>query len=184
MYLIAVYPVPGIAPKTLARQISTALSQQDLRVLTGQDRGLAEFPDAASQSTSLVPLSGASGGLMTGVAIFIVASTLALSVQLRRRQIALLRAIGTTAGQPRRLVLGERLLLALPAAALALLPSRPLGRTLLAAFADHGLVAHQLVYHQGIIPALARRARPVPPGRRTCRRRSARRLPRLGACPG
>jgi hypothetical protein len=62
MYLIAVYPVPGIAPKTLARQISTALSQQDLRVLTGQDRGLAEFTDAASQSTSLVPLSGASGG--------------------------------------------------------------------------------------------------------------------------
>lgn len=153
--LIAIYPAPGIAAAALAHRISTAVNQPSLRVLTGADRGLAEFPDAAAQSANLVPLAGASGGLMTGVAIFIVASTLALSVQLRRRQIALLGAVGTTPGQLRRLVLGETLLLAIPAAALAPLPSRLLGRALLAAFADHGLVAHRLVYHQGIIPALA-----------------------------
>jgi len=153
--LIAVYPAPDITAATLAHRLNIAVTQPGLRVLTGADRGLAEFPDAAGQSANLVPLAGASGGLMTSVAIFIVASTLALSVQLRRRQIALLRAVGTTPGQLRRLVLSETLLLALPAAALALLPSRLLGRTLLAAFADHGLVAHALVYHQSVIPTLA-----------------------------
>lgn len=153
--VIAVYPAPGMPAGTLARRIAAAVTQPGLQVLTGADRGLAEFPDAAGQSTNLVPLAGASGGLMTGIAIFITASALALSVQLRRRQIALLRAVGTTPGQLRRLVLGETLLLALPAAALALLPSQLLGHSLLTALADHGLAAHRLVYHQGIFPVVA-----------------------------
>jgi ABC-type lipoprotein release transport system permease subunit len=42
---------------------------------------------------------------MTMVAVFIVASTLALSVQLRRRQIALLRAVGATVTRPQVQVL-------------------------------------------------------------------------------
>jgi putative ABC transport system permease protein len=124
-------------------------------VLTGAQRGLAEFPGAAGENTNLVPLAAASGGLMTAVAVFIVASTLALSVQSRRRQIALLRAVGATPGQLRRLVLSETLLLAVPAVAVGLLPTEAIGRRLLRAFADHGLVAERLVYHQGFIPTLS-----------------------------
>jgi putative ABC transport system permease protein len=151
---VAVYPDSATAASTVAQRLRATLPNGSALVLTGAERGRAEFPDAGGQSTNLIPLAGASGGLMTFVAVFIVASTLALSVELRRRQIALLRAIGATPGQLRRLVLSETFLLALPAVGLALIPTRALGRRLLAAFADHGLVAERLVYHQSFIPTL------------------------------
>src|SRR5215468_3745168 len=151
---IAVYPRPAAAATAVAQRITAVLPAGAL-VLTGAARGRAEFPAAAGQSTTLVPLAAASGGLMTMVAVFIVASTLALSVQLRRRQIALLRAVGATPGQVRRLVLSETVLLAVPAAGLAVLLTQAIGRRLLAAFADHGLVAGRLVYHQGYLPTLS-----------------------------
>jgi putative ABC transport system permease protein len=152
---LAVYPAGSTATGTLADRLSVALRAHGVTVLTGAQRGLAEFPGAAGENTNLVPLAAASGGLMTAVAVFIVASTLALSVQSRRRQIALLRAVGATPGQLRRLVLSETLLLAVPAVAVGLLPTEAIGRRLLRAFADHGLVAERLVYHQGFIPTLS-----------------------------
>src|SRR5215468_8921383 len=152
---VAVYPGRGTAATALAQRITAALPAGSALALTGAARGRAEFPAAAGQSTNLVPLAAVSGGLMTMVAVFILASTLALSVQLRRRQIALLRAVGATPGQVRRLVLSETVLLAVPAAGLAVLLTQAIGRRLLAAFADHGLVAGRLVYHQGYLPTLS-----------------------------
>jgi putative ABC transport system permease protein len=152
---VAVYPAGSTATGTLADRISAALRGRGVTVLTGVMRGRAEFPDAAGENTDLVPLAAASGGLMTAVAVFIVASTLALSVQSRRRQIALLRAVGATPGQLRRLLLSETFLLAVPAVAVGLLPTEAIGRRLLRAFADHGLVAERLVYHQSFIPTLS-----------------------------
>ena len=149
---LAVFPDPGLAVATLASRLRQALGSPDIVVRTGAERGLAEFPDAAGQSRNLIPLSAAAGGLMTLVALFIVTSTLALAVQLRRREIALLRAVGATPGQLRRLVLGETLMLAVPATALALLPSEAIGLRLLSEFAGHGLVARHMVYHQSFIP--------------------------------
>jgi putative ABC transport system permease protein len=151
---IAVYPSPGSADSTVADRITAALPHGSVMVLTGAARGKAEFPEAAGQSADLIPLAAVAGGLMTMVAVFIVASTLALSVQLRRRQIALLRAVGATPGQLRRLVLSETLLVAIPAVAVGLIPTEPAGRRLLAAFAQHGLAAERLVYHQSFIPTL------------------------------
>ncbi|HMG62780.1 MAG TPA: FtsX-like permease family protein, partial [Streptosporangiaceae bacterium] len=150
---LAVFPDRGVTAARLAGRITAALPAGTALVLTGAGRGRAEFPAAAGQSSGLIPLAAASGGIMVMVAVFIVASTLALSVQLRRRQIALLRAIGATPGQLRRLVLSEAVLLAVPAAGLGLLPAAALGRRLLAALAGHGLAAERLVYHQGLIPA-------------------------------
>jgi putative ABC transport system permease protein len=152
---IAAYPDRATPATAVARRIMSVLAHRGVQVLTGDARGRAEFPEAAGQSANLVPLAAAVGGMLILVAMFIVASTLALSVQLRRRQIALLRAVGATPGQLRRLVLSETLLLALPAAGLALLPARAIGRGLLAAFAGHGLVAARLVYHQGLVPTLS-----------------------------
>jgi putative ABC transport system permease protein len=123
-------------------------------VLTGDDRGRAEFPGAVGNSSNLVPLAAVSGPLMTVIAMFIVASTLGLAVQLRRRQIALLRAVGATPRQIRRLVRRQTLLVAIPAACLGLLPTEAAGRQLLSAMAAHGLVTGSLVYHQNFIPTL------------------------------
>jgi putative ABC transport system permease protein len=148
--LLGVYPSGDTA--AVANRIRDA--EPGLAVHTGADRGIAEQPAAAGQSSDLIPLAGASGGLMTGTSIFIVASTLALAMQLRRRQIALLRAVGASPGQLRRLVLSETLLLAIPAGVLGVLGSRLLGRITLSQFASHGLVSHQLVYREGWLPML------------------------------
>ena len=120
---VAVYPSPGVATGSLASRITAALPHGSALVLTGDARGRAEFPDAAGDSFKLIPLAAVSGPLMMAVAIFIVASTLGLAVQLRRRQIALLRAVGATPRQLRRLVLRQTLLVAIPAVCLGLLPT-------------------------------------------------------------
>jgi putative ABC transport system permease protein len=152
---LAVYPSRGVTARPLADRIAAALPRGSTLVLTGAGRGQAEFPDAAGESTNLIPLASVTGGLMTMVAVFIVASTLALAVQLRRREIALLRAVGATPGQLRRLVLSETLLLAVLAVGVGLIPTQLAGRRLLAAFAEHGLAAEHLVYHQSFIPTLS-----------------------------
>ena len=152
---VAVYPGPGTTTGALASRITAALPQGSALVLTGAARGRAEFPDAAGQSANLISLAGASGGLMTMVAVFIVASTLGLAVQLRRRQIALLRAVGAAPGQLRRLVLCQTFLVAVPAAGLGLLPTEAAGRQLLAAMGRHGLTSGHLVYHQSFVPTLS-----------------------------
>lgn len=152
---LAVYPSRGATVSALADRITAAVPLGNALVLTGASRGKAEFPDAAGQSADLIPLASVTGGFMTMVAVFIVASTLALAVQLRRREIALLRAVGATPGQLRRLVLSETLLLAMLAVGLGVIPTQLAGRRLLAAFADHGLAAERLVYHQSFIPTLS-----------------------------
>ena len=151
---VAVYPSPGVATGSLASRITAALPQGSALVLTGDARGRAEFPEAAGDSFNLIPLAAVSGPLMTVIAMFIVASTLGLAVQLRRRQIALLRAVGATPRQLRRLVLRQTLLVAIPAVCLGLLPTEAAGRQLLSAMADHGLVTGDLIYHQNFIPTL------------------------------
>ncbi len=149
-----VYPRPGVATGLLASRITAALPHGSALVLIGDARGQAEFPDAAGDSSNLIPLAAVSGPLMMVVAMFIVASTLGLAVQLRRRQIALLRAVGATPRQLRRLVLRQTLLVAIPAACFGLLPTEAAGRQLVSEMADHGLVTGDLIYHQNFIPTL------------------------------
>src|SRR5262249_57172570 len=106
----------GVDLGRLQRRIEEALPA-GTRTLRGDERGLAEYPEAEGQAADLVALSGVFGGLAVMVAVFVVASTLGLSLQLRRRELALLRAIGATPRQLRRMVRSEAILIALPATA-------------------------------------------------------------------
>ena len=78
-----------------------------------------------------VSLLGVTSGLAGFVAIFVVAGTFAYAVAARRRELGLLRTVGATPRQARRLVLGEALtvrqLLGMAAIAtgLAILDGRP-----------------------------------------------------------
>ncbi|GGM11729.1 FtsX-like permease family protein [Dactylosporangium sucinum] len=79
------------------------------RVLTGDGRGALEpRADARLRWIGMQALTGtaALGGFVT---VFVVASTFAFTVAQRRRELGLLRAIGATPGQVRRMVLGEAL---------------------------------------------------------------------------
>ncbi|MFC9796686.1 FtsX-like permease family protein [Streptomyces sp. NPDC127584] len=79
------------------------------QVLTGDERRRAD-PDPDRDADALVgvnALLGTAGGVTAFVSVFVVASTFAFAVALRRREFGLLRTAGATPGQIRRLLLAE-----------------------------------------------------------------------------
>ncbi|MGC4941224.1 FtsX-like permease family protein [Kribbella sp. DT2] len=88
------------------------------------ETGLA--PGAAGNDT-LVMLPAILGGWTVLIVVFGVVSTIALTVQQRERELALLRSIAATVGQVRRVVVAEVLAVAVPAIALGILPGVGLG---------------------------------------------------------
>ncbi|MER7947715.1 ABC transporter permease [Streptomyces sp. NPDC096079] len=86
-----------------------ALVGDRARVLTGDARAQAD-PDPERDARALVGLGallGTAGGVTTFVSVFVVASTFAFAVALRRREFGLLRTAGATPAQIRRLLLTE-----------------------------------------------------------------------------
>ncbi|ADB34260.1 protein of unknown function DUF214 [Kribbella flavida DSM 17836] len=123
-----------------------------LSVHSGADRGIAEHPEAAGYREAMIAIAGSFGGIATLTMMFVVASTLALSAQHREREFALLRSIGTTPGQVRRMILGESLLVSLPAVLVGLVPGWLLGRFLFDQLAEHGVASPVMEFRQGWIP--------------------------------
>lgn len=80
----------------------------------GQHTIARDAPDMGGIQTILV-LAGIISGCMS---IFMIASTFAFNVTLRSRDLGLLRLMGASGWQVRRMVLGEALVIALPAALL------------------------------------------------------------------
>lgn len=135
--------------------LSAALTGVPHEILTGDDRGVAEHPEAVLSGENLIVLAAVSGGMGILVAMFVVASTLALSIQQRQRELALLRAIGTTPRQLRRMVIGEALVVALLAVAVAVVPGSLFGRWLFDQLTANGVVPSVVAFHQGWIPVAA-----------------------------
>jgi putative ABC transport system permease protein len=151
---IGVLAASGVDIGELERRIGAAVQGHPATISTGADRGVAEFPEALRGSESLIVLAGVIGGFAIMVAMFVVASTLGLSIQYRQRELALLRAIGTTPRQLRRMVLIEAVFIAVLATALACLPGVYLGDWIIARLADLGMVPDLLVFHQGWLPMI------------------------------
>lgn len=105
--------------KADAADVRTAVEGQELQVLTGTDRRLADAdPDRDSEAlTAMNALFGTAGGVTAFVSVFVVASTFAFAVVQRRREFGLLRTAGATPGQIRRTVLAEALMVGVPASA-------------------------------------------------------------------
>ncbi|MFE0632276.1 FtsX-like permease family protein [Streptomyces sp. NPDC058864] len=82
------------------------------RVLTGNDRRYADADPGRDDEavTAMNALFGTAGGVTAFVSVFVVASTFAFAVAQRRREFGLLRTVGATPGQLRRMVLAESLL--------------------------------------------------------------------------
>ncbi|WP_158879429.1 FtsX-like permease family protein [Amycolatopsis anabasis] len=152
---IGVLPAPGTDPAALEPRVVGALRGAPVTVLTGDDRGVAEFPEVLASGEKLIVLAAVCGGLAALVAMFVVAGTLALSLQQRQRELALLRAIGTTPRQLRRMVLGEAMIVSLLATGIAAVLGSVLGRWLFDQLVAHDVVPAPLAFHSGWIPAVA-----------------------------
>ncbi|WP_410660269.1 FtsX-like permease family protein [Amycolatopsis sp. lyj-112] len=150
--VIGVFTEPGADVEAVRASVVKAAG--GATVLSGLDRGVAEFPEADSSGSNLIVIAAVSGGLSVMVAMFVVASTLSLSTQQRSRELALMRAIGTTPRQLRRMVLGEALAVGLLATALAAVLGPFLGEWLFDQLVENGVVPGVLRFYQGWLPAV------------------------------
>ncbi|GAA2227762.1 ABC transporter permease [Streptomyces amakusaensis] len=139
---IAVLPEKGTTAAALAGRLTEVFGTGDdkPRVRTGDDRGAAESSALAGAKEVLTGIGGSFGGIATLVAIFTAAGTVALSVGLRRREFALLRAIGATPGQVRRSIATEALLVAPVAGALGYAPGLALAAWWFGQLRDKGAI--------------------------------------------
>lgn len=121
--LIAVTIDDGADPDRVAADLATALTGHGLDIVTGDDRGDAEHLAGGTARGELIALAGALSGTVVLLVGFITAGALSVSVAGQRRDLALLRAVGATPRQVRRLIATQ----ASAAAAIALIPGIALG---------------------------------------------------------
>jgi putative ABC transport system permease protein len=150
--LIGVRVADGADLGAVADRIGKLLPGQNATLLAPDERGLAEYPNSGQAGENLIVLAAVFGGLATMVMLFVVSSTLGLSIQQRQRELALLRAVGTTPGQLRRMVIGEALFMAVFAAGLGCLLGGFFGEWLFDQLASNGVVPTAMVHHTGWIP--------------------------------
>ena len=151
---IGVIAEPGTDVNALRERIDAELAST-ATTLVGDERGLAELREAQATGVNVISLAGVFTGFAIMVSAFGIASMLALSISQRQRELALLRAVGSTPRQLRRLVLRETLVLSLIATALAYFPGRFLGEFVFDQLAARGIATEGVAFHQGWIPTVA-----------------------------
>jgi putative ABC transport system permease protein len=125
------------------------------QVLTGGDRGRAEHLELDRARMTLIPVTAAFAGLALFIAMFVVASTMGLSIQQREREIALLRAVAATPGQIRRMITWEAAIIGLLGSAAGVWPGAVLGRELGPALVRHGIMPSTFSVTADWLPAVA-----------------------------
>jgi len=103
---IGIRAAPGANLPALRSRVAAAAGD-GVQVLDHRHAEAADVGDTrAGSRVELVAVLASGGGIMLAIAVFVVAGTVAFAAQGRRREIALLRAIGATPAQVRRRLLG------------------------------------------------------------------------------
>jgi putative ABC transport system permease protein len=138
--LVAVTAQPGVSAGRLAQRIRTALPGTGYTVATGAARGDVAALSAPAERANGQALGAALIPPIVLVSMFVLATTTALAVNLRRRRFALLRTLGASRGQVRRAILAELTVCGLAGGLLGVLPGAALG-----VLGVRALVAHQML---------------------------------------
>ncbi|MFG2683475.1 FtsX-like permease family protein [Streptomyces sp. NPDC048392] len=109
--------------------------------------------DAAQKM--LVALGTSLGGYVALLVMFVVSGTIGLSVRHRRRDLALLRAIGAAPGQVRRMLVMEAALIALAGAAIGIPAGIAATRWVHGQFVDRGFLPTGFPMASGLLSCLA-----------------------------
>ncbi|MFF1647769.1 ABC transporter permease [Streptomyces sp. NPDC058240] len=129
---VGIVAEPGVSADALRASLEEALpdrarGDREVRVLTGPERGQAEYPDALGARGELLPLLASITGTVFMVALLVIATTLSQAVHQRSGELALLRAVGATPRQLRSAVGREVSRVAGAAAVLGGVGAVPLG---------------------------------------------------------
>jgi putative ABC transport system permease protein len=122
-------------------------------VLAGGARGRAEFPQLQEGRTRLIAVAASFAGIGIFVALFVVTGTMALSVQLREQEIALLRAVAATPGQIRRMIAWEATVVGLIGSAAGIWPGAKLAHALADGLVRHGIAPPNFALGSGRLAA-------------------------------
>ncbi|QWF77270.1 ABC transporter permease [Amycolatopsis sp. CA-230715] len=148
---IGIVPADGVDVDELAERLSTQLSP-GASVLTGDDRGAAEYTGIGASRLPLILLAAVFGGMVLVVMALVVSATISLSVRQRQQELALLRASGATPAQAHRMVVVETTAVALLGAVFGVPAGALAGDLIFSASTAQGVFPAQLVFHQGIVP--------------------------------
>jgi putative ABC transport system permease protein len=151
---IGILPAPGVNPDLLADRLREALDGRG-RVVSGASRGEVEHVESIEAKEAVIAIGGTFGGIALVIAMFVVASTIGLSVLQRQREVALLRAVAATPKQVRRMIRWEALLVGLVASAVGVIPGALLAGALGRALSDRGIAPEDMVVAPGIVPVIA-----------------------------
>ncbi|HET6965323.1 MAG TPA: FtsX-like permease family protein [Acidimicrobiales bacterium] len=146
---IGVLSGPGFDASRLRLQADGA------SVLTGAARGRAEYPEFQRTRATLIPVTAAFGGLAMFIAIFVVATTMGLSIQQRERETALLRAVAATPNQVQRMIAWEAAIVGVAGSAAGIWPGILAGRALSHALVRRGIAPPNYAVSNGWLPAAA-----------------------------
>ncbi|MGC0416912.1 ABC transporter permease [Embleya sp. AB8] len=144
----------GAATGKVAGDLREALRDADVKVRTGDGRGEVAQPRLGDTTEMLIGVGTSFGGVVAMVAIFVVAGATSLSVAQRRRDFALLRAVGATPWQIRRTIATETAFVALLAGLAGLLPGVLLARWWFDRMSERGMVEPGVTLSVGPIPML------------------------------
>lgn len=158
---LAVLPAPGLSAAELEQRVSHALAELDQRVsgtlagfeervravtLTGDERGLAEFPGARQDAGDLAVVSAALGAMTLLATTPLVAGVLGSVAAGRRRELLILRTLGVPRARVRLMLLGEVAVLAAAATLAGSIPGPHLARWLFDRMVAAGVVAAPVVF--------------------------------------
>lgn len=117
--LVGLTLLPGAEVGVVAEHVRRVVEPDGLSVLTGSARGEAESLESLLVREDVLAGLAVAATFSAFVAMFVIASAFALSVRQRYRELALLRAIGATPRQVRRLIASEALVVAVAGTILA-----------------------------------------------------------------
>ncbi|MGW4546754.1 FtsX-like permease family protein [Streptomyces violaceorubidus] len=139
----------------VAAAVRAEVAGTGLEVTTGADRGDAVAPGVGSARSLLVLLAGSLGGIVLLITGFVVAGALGVTIAGQRRDLALMRAVGATPKQIRRLAAAQSTVVAV----IALAPGVAAGYLLAGRFRDllvgRGVLPAELPLSVSPLPALA-----------------------------
>ncbi|MHB9863763.1 ABC transporter permease [Streptomyces sp. YIM S03343] len=152
--LIGLTTEPGTG-QWVARAVRHQLAGTGLTVSTGADIGETVSPGVGAARSLLVLLAGSLGGIVLLITGFVTAGALGVSIAGQRRDLALMRAVGATPRQIRRLAAAQ----SSAVAAVAVAPGIALGYVLAGQFrsllVDRGVLPSELPLIYGPLPAVA-----------------------------
>ncbi|WBQ02627.1 ABC transporter permease [Kribbella sp. CA-293567] len=153
---IGVITAPDADQPAVAAAVGRLAEPASAKAYTGDDRAKAEESGAAGQASDLLIQVGAAfGGYIVLLIICVVAGTVGLSVRHRRRDLALLRAIGAKPGQVRRMLMAEAALTGAAAAVMGVPAGLLTTRWAVGELTSRGFVPAGFPMANGALAALA-----------------------------